>query len=292
MKSSSIHQFTCDKGNFFYKVCVRILYYPFNLYNNRNPLKDIDHEISIQKFIPFNLESSMQQITPGSSPSRKWSDLLIMSLAWQKIHEDLKTIRVLDLGCGTGNEYFKLNQYSGNKISSYTGIDISENKNRMTDPPLQVKFITYDGKNLIDRIPPETNFIFSQSSIEHFQEDIKIFKQIKSFCEKTDQPVYQLHLFPSRECLNLYRFHGVRQYTPSTLSKITRLFSGNYEKKLFILGGENSNTVHLNYITKKDTRKEKPDEYEQDCLNAFNKDMHKLVPIENANFYALLIIKK
>jgi len=291
MKSSSLHTFTCDKGNLLYKTIVRILYFPLNWYNNRKPLKNTDPELSTEKFVPQNSDSAMKKIISGSSPSRKWSDLFLMNTEWEKIHETLKTINVLDLGCGTGNYYFKLQEYSGNKISSYVGVDISKHENLLQFPPGNVKFINYDGKNLLNLIPLETNIIFSQSAIEHFQEDLTIFKQIKNFCEMSDRPIYQLHMIPARECLKLYRFHGVRQYTPRTISKITKLFIGNYEKKLFILGGKNSNEVHKNYISKTDKRSDRIDEYEQECRIAFNKDIENNGLVENANFYALLIKK-
>jgi SAM-dependent methyltransferase len=291
MKSTSLHTFSCDKGNFLYKFYVHILYFPFNLFNNRKPLKKTDPNLVIQKFFPNHLESFIRKTLPEASPSRKWSDLFLMSIPWNKIQEELKTINVLDLGCGTGNYYYKFREYSGNRISSYTGIDIIKHEEQLSNPPGNFKLITYDGKNLLNYIPPETNFIFSQSAVEHIQEDLSVFKQIRSFCEISNRPIYQLHLIPGRECLKLYRFHGVRQYTPRTISKITRIFIGNYQKKMIILGGENSNKVHKNYITIKDIRKENVDEYAHDCINAFNMDIHMEIPVEKANFYALQIIK-
>jgi SAM-dependent methyltransferase len=292
MRSTSLHWFTCDKGTFLYKAIVRMLYYPFNIYNNRKPLLEIDPELKIDTFVPLHLESFLPLTQPGSSPSRKWCDLFMMGLPWNNIRDDLKTIRMFDIGCGTGNIYSKFNSWSKNGVSRYTGIDISGHPKRLDNQSEHLRFITYDGTHLYNEIPDDTNFIFSQSAVEHIQEDITIFEQIKRFCENANHPVYQLHFIPGKTSLGLYRFHGVRQYTPRTVSKLTRLFPSTYEKKLYILGGNNSNMVHHHYITKKDIRTDSKEAYEQDCLEAFNKDIHSVTLPEKANFYALMIIKK
>ena len=96
----------------------------------------------------------------------------------------------------------------------------------------------------------------------------------------------QIHLFPSRVGLKLFGFHGVRQYTPRTVSKITNLFSGNFNKELILLGGRNSSEVHMKYIRKKDVRKEKKEEYKEACYRAFLKDLKDEVKADDANFYA------
>ncbi len=58
----------------------------------------------------------------------------------------------------------------------------------------------------------------------------------------------QIHLFPAAATLPLYLFHGLRQYTPRTISKITRLFR-DAEISLYALGGGASKRLHWQYFT-------------------------------------------
>ncbi len=48
--------------------------------------------------------------------------------------------------------------------------------------------------------------------------------QLRDFAAAINRPSILVHLMPSAACLRLYRHHGLRQYTPRTISKITRLF--------------------------------------------------------------------
>lgn len=294
MKSSSFHKITSDRGNILYKIFARFVHTPLNFINNFNASKNIDKKLKISYFKILNFEEQYKKLEKLSSPSRKLSDLFWMSQNWKEIKDKLKEINICDIGCGNGNYYLKLQKYSNNKITNYKGLDIYENKNweSLKQKNKIVSFEKYDGKNIVNLIPKNTNLIISQSAIEHFSEDITIFKQIKAFVKKSKHPVYQIHLFPSKVCLKLYPFHGVRQYTPRNISKITRLFSDFSEVELFELGGENANKVHIDYITKglfkKDKRKNNPDIYENACFEALKKDLTNN-KTSNPNFYTLVI---
>lgn len=289
MRSTSLHRITADKGNFFYKIIVRLLYFPLNIYNNRQVNKNIDPELQISVFKPKDLDDNYKQIEEISSPSRKLSDLFWMNLEWEKILNDSGEINICDLGCGSGKYYFKLKEYSGNRINKYYGFDIQEHQEwKMTENDL-ISFKSYDGKNILNLIPDDANLIISQSAIEHFQEDMTIFKQLKSFTEKSSHTVEQIHLFPSKEGLKLFGYHGVRQYTPRTVSKLTRLFNTAVHKELVIIGGKESTRVHLDFIRKKDIREERKEEYNQACLEAMHKEFKGTIKTNDANFYALRI---
>ena len=246
MKSSSFHKVTADRKVLYYKIFARIVHTPLNFINNLNSNRNIDPKIKISYFKTDKLKEQYSKLDKLSSPSRKLSDLFWINQDWENIQKELGKINICDIGCGSGNYFLKLQEYSNNKISNYKGLDIHENKNwkNLKEKFNNTNFQKYNGKNIVDLIPDTTNLIISQSAIEHFSEDITIFKQINKFVKKVKHNVYQIHLFPSKICLKLYPFHGVRQYTPRNISKITRLFSDFSEVELFELGGENANKVH------------------------------------------------
>ena len=151
-----------------------------------------------------------------------------------------------------------------------------------------------NSNNILAEIPNKTNFFMSQSAIEHFENDLLYFDQIKNFINKTGNNTIQVHLLPSAACLKLYLLHGVRQYTPKTISTIVQLFkSQNTYSMLFKLGGKNCNNLHYQFIThplftkKEDWRDSKTEEYRDRLKIAVEND------IEHRNyrpsFYALVI---
>ena len=105
--------------------------------------------------------------------------------------------------------------------------------------------------DLVEHIPKDTNLFISQSAIEHFDDDLIYFRNIKSHIDKYKNNTIQIHLFPSAACIKKYLWHGIRQYTPRTISKITDIFDDDKTYSvLYKLGGENCNKLHLDYITK------------------------------------------
>lgn len=297
MKSSSFHRITADSGSLLYKIFARLLHTPLNFINNLNALKKVDAKLKIDYFRPNNFEEQYAKLNKLSSPSRKLSDLFWINTNWNSLKKELPKINICDLGCGSGNYFFKLQEFSKNKIDSYTGFDIYKYKNweNIQAQHSNVKFNSYNGKELFELIQKKTNLIISQSAIEHFSEDITIFEQIKDFVIHSQQNVYQIHIFPSKATLKLYPFHGIRQYTPRTISKISRLFSDFSEVKLYKLGGEHSNKVHIDFIKKgllnRDVRKNNEEKYNKACYEAMKKDFE----IQNTNapnFYALVIKTK
>jgi len=237
MKSSSFHRVTSDRGSIFYKIFARFVHTPLSFINNLNPNKNVDKKLKISYFTTKKLEEQYVKLDKLSSPSRKLSDLFWINQDWEQMQKELGKINICDIGCGSGNYFLKLQEYSYNKISNYKGLDIYENKNwnNLKEKFNNTGFQKYDGKNIVNLIPDTTNLIISQSAIEHFSEDITIFNQINKFVKKAKHSVYQIHLFPSKICLKLYPFHGVRQYTPRNISKITRLFSDFSKIELFEL---------------------------------------------------------
>ncbi len=243
MKSTSFHVMNADKGLLFIE---KPLYLLANWVNNLLPYKDVDPHITFKKFTP-NIEAEWSKGYPDSSAARRLCDMFWRTLPWNHLEKELGgAVHVFDTGCGHGN--YSLRLWDG--IKSYTGVDAKRRPNWdiLEKEHHNFHFIESNSTNISTLIPPETNFFMSQSAIEHFDEDLRFFEQLKSFIDKRGKPAMQVHLFPAKATLPLYLFHGLRQYTPRTISKITRLFP-DAEIILTPLGGKACARLHGKYFT-------------------------------------------
>ena len=296
-KSTSFHSLNADgKLNFFGKRLWKFLNFLNNIYFPRK-----FNNFHLEKFTPEISESDRLKIPDKASPSRFLSDLFWMKLNWNVIRSELGEIHVLDSGAGSGKYGIKINEFSSG-ISSYTGLDLAPDKawQSLMENHTYITMKQHHSDDILSVIPKNINMFMSQSAIEHFKYDLLYFRQIRQFIEKKRAPIIQVHIFPSAACLKLYGLHGVRQYTPRTVSSIAALFDGvNHSSTLYHLGGRNCNELHYRYITEPlvtskgtvDYRDTKTDEYKKLLAEAVRKDMdealHKLVPAPS--FYALVI---
>ena len=267
-----------------------------NWANNLFPHARLDDSLAVRDFRCADLKQRWGDSDMQSSPSRKLSDLLWMHLPRKQIHEGLGQIHVVDVGCGSGKYGTLLTDWSEGKLASYTGIDSVENGGW---PALELKnpnlrFVTADGRDFSGHIPDNANFFISQSAVEHFEEDLTFFRQIRDFIFSVNRPIIQVHVIPSRACQRLHRFHGVRQYTPRTVSKITRIFRDFSTAVLYGLGGPESNRLHYEFITRPrrgqqgtDLREQKTSEYDERLYHAIERDMANRQ--SDPGFYALVI---
>jgi SAM-dependent methyltransferase len=270
-------------------------YFALNWLNNQLPEWNVDAHLTVRDFRCADLASYAPRLPTGASPSRKLSDLFWMTLPWVDIEQELGSIHVLDVGCGRGGYGQRLLAWSDHRIASYTGTDIQPHGGwtDLTANDPRLRFIRADAAALADVIPADTNFIMSQSAIEHMDDDLAFFAQIHAHTVRLGRSVIQVHLCPSRACLGLYLLHGVRQYTPRTLSAITRVFP-DARSFLYRLGGRACNRLHLRFITRPllfggttDLRQVRADEYERRALAAIEADMRQ--PQPSPAFYALVI---
>lgn len=291
-KSSSFHGLNGDKElNFFQKK----LYFIVNRINNSFPNLNVDPKIEVRDFEIKDIDRIYDITNIKNSPSRKLSDFFWHELNWKKIEQSLGKIKILDIGCGTGRYAESFIKFSKNSIHKYLGIDIY--KDPKTDEVAKkyknVKFEVFDGVNLKDHFKG-VNLITTQSAFEHIPEDLNFFRQVAEYVKGVNYPVMQIHLIPSSACLDLYQLHGIRQYTPRTVSKITRLFGDESKVILYKLGGQNSVDMHYRYITKPvfiertfDLRDNNVEAYSRETLNAIKKDTEQT---SNPAFYALIIV--
>ena len=291
--STSLHTINGDRRLHKLK---KVQWLLFNLLSNLY-FPNESSGFNIRRFCHDLKKADWEYIPDKCSPSRALSDLFWLKLDWEAIQSELGKVRILDTGCGKGDYALKLMDFSGGRVSSYCGVDVLSKDNWETMmqqyPAVTLKVQNYT--NILEAIPRETNLFITQSALEHFDYDLLYFEQIRQFIRVTSGNTVQIHLFPSGACLKLYPFHGVRQYTPRTISKITKLFdTGNFYSILFSLGGSACNELHYRFIRrprwveKRDWRDTKTEEYRKLLEEAVVQDMRdqkKMSP----SFYALVM---
>jgi SAM-dependent methyltransferase len=292
-RSTSRHRLNADRP---LSATGKAGYFLFNWLNNELPYARLDPQLAIHDFVCPDLAARWPELTRGASPSRTLSDLFWLTLPWDAIHDELGDIRILDVGCGSGAYGPRLLASGGSRIASYTGTDARPHEAwaALEASDSRLRFFRSEAENFRRSIPDGTNMFISQSAVEHFDEDLVFFDQIRDYSAAVKGPVLQVHLVPSKACLHLYHLHGVRQYTPRTLSRITRLFSPDADALLYRLGGRASNRLHYTFITKpvliqrrRDLRLERPEEYDRQLLAALAEDMKH--PQRSPAFWALVI---
>lgn len=291
MKSSSLHSLNSDPG---LSKWGKRAWYLLNYANNNFLPRWKSENLELRQFVPNLSDYFWDQIDPKSSPTRALSDLFWMQLPWEEIAAKLGKLSILDTGCGSGRYGLEIQKHSHGGVLSYTGIDESSRPNweeTMREHKF-VRLVAAGSENFSSLIPAETNFFMSQSAIEHFPEDVTYFRQVRDFLKTKTSPWMQVHLFPSAACLPLYRYHGVRQYVPRTVSPLTSLFP-TAQSTLFSLGGQNCNNVHSEFISKpifihgkEDRRNTETDVYRAALKSAIARDVTSTV---SPSFYALVI---
>jgi hypothetical protein len=265
-----------------------------------NVLNNYDGDVLNDTRLTFSRYNSNQisrwdEVSPFVSPARRLCDFFWKDLNWNELINKLGgDIRAVEIGCGSGIYGDLIYRQIADKLTRYIGIDIYEDKgwSEYKDIP-QFQFKLGNASSLDDDLR-QINFLFTQSALEHFEDDYLFFKQVASFVNQLKTPFVQVHLMPSEQCLTTFPWHGFRQYTLSSISSITRLFNDNTTCELISLGGSHCNSVHKKYITipqlltKKDFRRTKTTEYNEALKNAILAD-ERSSPNQGSAFYALIL---
>jgi SAM-dependent methyltransferase len=295
LRSSSIHRLNADKG------LTRSQQLGFQLLNYLNgvalPNLLLDRNLSVREFTDFDLASYPVEVPITDSPSRLLSNLFWVSLDWAKIKEELGDVHVLDIGCGNGHYARRLLQWSGGRLSSYHGVDITERdewNSVRSELPTATFAVLNDHSDWSSHIRDKTNLIVSQSALEHIEEDLTCFRTLADTLAPRRKPVLQLHLVPSEyDFMKLFGYHGLRQYSARSISMITSLFSRYSQSVLFRLGGRACNDLHYEFIRrplrqlKIDLRDTMPAEYSARLLQAVSQDRTSVAT--TPSFYAFAI---
>ena len=284
MRSNLIRNISGDrKLNLF-----QYIYWMFIAYLNiKFDRFKIYKRLQVINYKPKKTYSSLKKKKP--SPSRYLCDLFWKELPYRFIFP--YGFRAVEVGCGTGvyGNFLKKNK----NFKTYTGIDI---KNNWKFNDKKLNFIQDSFKN-IDNYFYKINFLFTQSALEHFDEDLdfhfKISKQIKKNYKK--KKFFQLHFVPSENCLFTYLAHGYRHFTINSISKICEFYDKNEtEFIVFKLGSINSLKLHLRYITlpkfySKFTSRYEVADYKVKLDDAILKDSNDSEN-DDSSFYAIMIL--
>jgi hypothetical protein len=289
-KSTTLHKLNSDTGlNSFSKA----LWFTYNRFENAfsKPFADF----KLKTFTPNLEKNKLMKLPKNAAPSRLLCDLFWHDLEWDKIKEELGEINLFDTGCGKGHYALRLQDYSKGNISNYFGVDAfkrEEWKALQKENPW-ITTLEHNSAEILDVIPKGSNVFISQSAIEHFEEDLSFFEEIRKYVDIYKKPVIQIHAFPSAACLKTYLLHGVRQYTPRTVSHIVEKFNNTKTYSvLYELGGKCCNQIHWEYITKQnlagkqERRQSNPIEYYDSLLAGIAADAEG--PGGNPSFYVLL----
>ncbi len=292
LKSSS---FNWLNGDFPLSKINKIFWLVNNIIHNVLPYKT-DNNLAI-KNLPFNysdISLNIKEREIKGSPARALSDLFWINFPWKLLSDDLaEKLSIIEIGCGTGKYGYLLSKIIGNKMVSYTGIDIFENRNwSLLRKDKRFSFYVSNAIDIEEYLHGK-NVIITQSAIEHFKYDLTFFEKIQNYVKNSKKTIYNIHLMPASLCIFTYLWHGYRTYNYNSVSKISLMF--NDDKKLLIpLGGHNSKKLHQDYITKpwllgkEDKRNSESEKYINKLITAINLDSKN----KNANkcsFLALII---
>lgn len=294
-RSSSYHTLDTYHGLSHVK---KVVYLGLNYLNTVLPRPWLKQPFTVRPFTLARPEPLLSFLQPSDSPSRKLSNLFWMSLPWNEIRAQLGNIHAFDIGCGAGNYGPFLEEHSGKRLASYTGIDVEEGplwQKLVQERPDFFTFHRFQGKDIRPFFSEKTNLIVSQSALEHIPEDIVFFEQLQGFIEARQTPTIQIHLMPAAIAASLYPFHGIRQYTPNTIAKLLTHFNKNYTTfEVYALGSHQSIAVHQRYIANgvfkksQDRRKTEIAAYVSEGEAALQHDL-KTNDTSHASFYALII---
>ena len=186
--------------------------------------------------------------TFSKTPSRLLCDAFWNSIDYKNLRLQLNSnLNFFDIGCGSGIYGKFLKKINYKYFSSYTGLDIYKNHNY----PSEFNHITSKAENVNQYINKKTNFVISQSALEHIEKDIYVMEEVTKKLIENDKPFVQIHMVPASKCLWLYLWHGYRQYSKKNLSNILSQLKKdfNINSAIVPIGGSNSFWTHLKYIT-------------------------------------------
>jgi SAM-dependent methyltransferase len=281
--SNKIKNFSGDKKlNLIEKIIWFFLSF-VNIQFNSN----ISKRIKLKK---FNINKNLiikNKLFKTNSPIRLICNIFWQSIDWRVINKNLNNnLRILEVGCGTGRYFDFLKKISKSKNLKYIGVDI---KNRNFQKKKNKLFYLDDANN-IELYLDKVNFLFTQSAIEHFEEDLVFFKKISKFLNKKKKKFIQVHLFPSESCLYTYLFHGYRHYNYKMISKLTETFGNNHDFELFHIGSKNINKFIFKQITLKRIFKKKINIINTKKLRESAHKDNKIISFKNSSFYCLVIL--
>jgi SAM-dependent methyltransferase len=252
-------------------------------------------KLHIMKFpAEFNEELSTL-VSPENSPSRNlcnlfWSKLDISKLTGKPAEDELS---LLEVGCGSGRYAEILSSY-GHKFR-YVGIDpVSSSEWQNYSREDKIKFFA-DSADNVARYLDGVDVVITQSSLEHIENDLWYFEQLRNHAENSKKTLVSINLVPSTANLFLAPWHGIRQYGKVSISKIVRLVGRNADTEVALLGGKASTVLQFRELTWKSIKGKQTGVtqkgYHEKLVKALKRDSSKIegLNFRNATFLAFII---
>ena len=268
------------------------LWFSLNVENNKNPEEDLDVNLDVRAF-SCDVNAYWHRLAEDITPCRKLCNLFWMDLPWQTLEKRLGPLNIMDYGSSAGNYAINFMQWTDVPFA-YHGFDVRHINDweQLSAEYDNLKFTHYEGEFKLSHLTDEFNYFMSQAAMEHVNQDLTYFQVIADYLSKNKKPAIQIHLIPAADCLDLYGLHGVRQYTPRTISKISSLFPEAI-CTLFCLGGSASNEIHRQAIS--NPERDKTQDWRIKYRDDYNRLMKKAIEIDmmsksrDTSFYALVI---
>jgi|TARA_B110000027_G_C16058735_1_gene273394 hypothetical protein len=184
----------------------------------------------------------------NKSPSRLLCDIFWNSINYKDLEQQLKSkINFFDIGCGSGSYGNLIKDFSNDSFESYSGLDIYKS----TKFSKEFNFFLDSANNAYKHIDNKTNFVMSQSALEHIEYDTLTIEKITKELLVNGKPFVQAHMVPASRSLWLYMWHGWRQYSKKNLESLGVSLKKKFNVNISIvpLGGSNSFWAHLRFIT-------------------------------------------
>jgi SAM-dependent methyltransferase len=250
----------------------------------------------ILAFRPRSIAYPSEYIPAVSSPSRVLSNLFWQSLDAERIRTALGPLRLLDVGCGKGG-YMRLLAEAIGPLESYRGIDIKKRPSwaeiEASDP--RCSFVETSATTLGPDLLDDVNFVFSQSALEHFKDDLSLVRSITGSLRRRPRPMVQVHLVPPPLSWRLYGPHGYRGYGQRQIGRLLGAFQ-RAQSALFVLGGAHANQCHYRWIADyaadglRDRRETDLDRYAEDVRASLARDLETPPKsIAEAAFVAIVV---
>ena len=159
--SSSFHILNGDNKLNLVEKC---LWFLFNFLNNKIPIKKTDKYLIKKLFQLPKINADFIQDNYNKTPSRILCNLLFLNYDWKNIQQNFGKIKVLDIGCGRGDQLQLFYKVLGENFT-YVGIDKKKRSEWLTLKSDKISFFIDDYLN-ISKYLDDTNIIFTQSVLE------------------------------------------------------------------------------------------------------------------------------
>jgi hypothetical protein len=237
-----------------------------------------DHNVGLDEGIELHHPNLLSQniYDIKGSPARMLCDIYWSSINYELLSKELgEKINFFDLGCGSGRYGNLMEKLSGKYYGSYTGLDIYLDDNF----PAKYNHHKMNAENINDEMLININYIFSQSSLEHIENDYNVIINTTEILSRSKKKFIIIHQIPGKLSLFLYAWHGWRQYSLKNLNKIANslMIKNNVQVYAMPLGGWQSFAAHLLYRISTNTLKLVPFSISKKLSFIFSKFIHQSI---------------